>query len=705
MEAPLFTDEPHKISRPELIPPASSHSRNVISALVSLNKHPVLLWLRSPGKKIWLGRQAVKPIQRLRSYLALPNQAERDTTLLKQKLAESKQRQERLQGELNQLAVLHAIAVAGTEVSTKEELLKRVTHIVEELFYPAKFGVGLLDHHAQVLRIYTAAAGLSEKPASLTLPLEQGIVAQVMSSGQPRHTPDVSREPMYGALDSTTRSQLCVPLKVAGQVVGVLNLENAHLNAFSAADEQLLLPLANQLATALGHINLFELTRRRAEEHETLAAISSALHKAPIQANMIAIIFDSVLNLLAMDGATLAVLDQATGEMVIERGGGLAANLTHLRLPPGRGLNSYVAGLGQLYVNNNLQSNPLSAWSDMIPDIKAIAGAPLIAEGQLIGVLCVGRQKAIDETGVRLLTFICDLAANAIRRATLHEQTQHLLQQTQHQAWQLQQIMDTVPGGILVLDAQQRIMLTNSTAQEYLTVLANVTPGNILTHINGQPMTALLQAASNGLRQEIELRGPPSRVFEVDAWSLHDEARAGDSVLILREISREREIQQRIQAQERLAAVGQLAAGIAHDFNNILTGIIGFAELALFYPKLVQGPEEALERIVQQGHRAIHLIRQILDFSRQSPTEKYPLDLVPLIRENIKLLERIIPEHIRISFEIEPDYKFCKIDANPTQIQQILTNLAVNARDAMTSGGNLAFHLASLILPAGAPPP
>lgn len=138
-----------------------------------------------------------------------------------------------------------------------------------------------------------------------------------------------------------------------------------------------------------------------------------------------------------------------------------------------------------------------------------------------------------------------------------------------------------------------------------------------------------------GLEHELETTEPRQRIFKVEAHPIEIGARSGGWVLVIREITHQREIQQRAQQQERLAAVGQLAAGIADDFNNILTGMIGFAELARQAPNLSHAIRGDLERIGQQGMRAAHLIRQILDFSRQTIAEKQSLDLVPLIKEII----------------------------------------------------------------------
>lgn len=153
--------------------------------------------------------------------------------------------------------------------------------------------------------------------------------------------------------------------------------------------------------------------------------------------------------------------------------------------------------------------------------------------------------------------------------------------------------------------------------------------------------------------------------------------------------------QERIVQQERLAAVGQLSAGIAHDFNNILTSMLGFAELLRQAPDTPEAVRDDLARIIGPGQRAAHLVHQMLDFSRQSIRRPQPLDLTPLLKEIVRFLERTIPENIRLELEILPgEYQ---IEADPTQMQQMLTNLAINARDAMATGGLLRVVLSRAV--------
>ncbi|MFQ5829968.1 MAG: PAS domain S-box protein [Candidatus Methylomirabilia bacterium] len=287
-----------------------------------------------------------------------------------------------------------------------------------------------------------------------------------------------------------------------------------------------------------------------------------------------------------------------------------------------------------------------------------------------------------------------------IRDLTEHKR---LLARTLEQARQIQQILETVPEGMLLLDAHRRVVLANPVAQECLSVLAGVGVGDTLAHLNRRPIGELLEPRPDGMPQEVTVTGPPARVFEVTTRAMEAGPQVGGWVLVIRDVTQEREVEQRTQQQDRLAAVGQLAAGIAHDFNNILSVVIGFAELVEMEPGLSSPVRKRLDVIVQQGQTAAHLIRQVLDFSRRSIGERRPLDLQIFLKETIKWLKRTIPEHIVIALQAAPGEYL--VNADPTQLQQILTNLAVNARDATPQGGELTFALTPLTVKAGERPP
>lgn len=158
---------------------------------------------------------------------------------------------------------------------------------------------------------------------------------------------------------------------------------------------------------------------------------------------------------------------------------------------------------------------------------------------------------------------------------------------------------------------------------------------------------------------------------------------------------RQRLEQQLLQAQ-KMESIGTLAGGIAHDFNNILTGIIGFADLAVreLHPSSPAYP--FVSGIPAQGKRASDLIRQLLTFSRRGVTNRAPLNLVPLVKETVAILKRTLPANINVQLICADSVATVKADV--TQMQQIIMNLATNARDAMPKGGNLTMEVRRVTL-------
>ncbi|MGC8837585.1 MAG: response regulator [Anaerolineae bacterium] len=288
-------------------------------------------------------------------------------------------------------------------------------------------------------------------------------------------------------------------------------------------------------------------------------------------------------------------------------------------------------------------------------------------------------------------------------RVRFYEGAMEDLTEEKARAQEVQAILETVPEGVLLLDGEGRIRQANPAARDLLAVLTEAREGDILRHLGPYSLKALLAPPKEGRWHEVRLEGPRPRFFEVAAEPLRGAGEGAGWVLVVREVTKEREARQQEEAQARLAAIGQLAAGIAHDFNNILTGIIGFSQLLARRDDIPEDAQRTLESISAQGQRAAQLVRQILDFSRKSISQQRPLDLVPFMEEALALLRRTIPESIRIVYDPPPGSVW--VMGDPVQLQQALMNLVVNARDAMLGEGTLTLGLRVVDLGPGDTPP
>jgi len=153
------------------------------------------------------------------------------------------------------------------------------------------------------------------------------------------------------------------------------------------------------------------------------------------------------------------------------------------------------------------------------------------------------------------------------------------------------------------------------------------------------------------------------------------------------DLTEKRHLEERLSQTQRMEAVGRLAGGIAHDFNNILTAIVGYASLLEGEPDLAPSVLEDLEGIRKAAGKASSLTRQLLAFSRQQAVSPRNLDTNGIVRDMEKMLRRLLSEDI--AFTLDLDASTPAIFTDPSQIEQVLVNLVVNAKDAMPEGGRL----------------
>lgn len=152
--------------------------------------------------------------------------------------------------------------------------------------------------------------------------------------------------------------------------------------------------------------------------------------------------------------------------------------------------------------------------------------------------------------------------------------------------------------------------------------------------------------------------------------------------------------EQRLDQQERLAAIGQLAGGIAHDFGNFLTINTFHVEMLLNSPCLPAELRPTVEALLSGSRRTAELVRQILDFSRSTTIKAQPIALASFVSDISDILHRTLPENIKLVMGFQPGNHVANID--PARIEQVVMNLALNARDAMPDGGELHIGLSSV---------
>jgi len=158
-------------------------------------------------------------------------------------------------------------------------------------------------------------------------------------------------------------------------------------------------------------------------------------------------------------------------------------------------------------------------------------------------------------------------------------------------------------------------------------------------------------------------------------------------VIVNRDVTERKRLEEQFRQSQKMEAVGRLSGGVAHDFNNLLGVIIGYGEIVQEGTAADSPLRSCVDEMLKAGHRASSLTRQLLAFSRQQVMDPRVLDLNAVVKDMEKMLKRLISEDIQLRTDLDPS--LARIKADQSQIEQVIMNLAVNARDAMPNGGKL----------------
>lgn len=265
----------------------------------------------------------------------------------------------------------------------------------------------------------------------------------------------------------------------------------------------------------------------------------------------------------------------------------------------------------------------------------------------------------------------------------------------------LRAVIETSPLAICTLDLQGNVKSWNAAAERMFgwseaEVLGKPLP--IVPESDRGDLLARLEAATAGKTvaglEQRRLRKDGS-VVDVSIWNagLRDSTgRVYGVVGVIADITERKRLEEQLREAQKMEAVGRLAGGVAHDFNNLLTVISGYGEMLLH--ELEEPLRDNMEAILEAAHRATALTRQLLTFSRRQITQPSILDLNRVVGKMEKMLRRCIGEDIVLVTSLQTGLWPVKADA--AQIEQVIMNLAVNARDAMPDGGKLIVETANV---------
>ena len=373
----------------------------------------------------------------------------------------------------------------------------------------------------------------------------------------------------------------------------------------------------------------------------------------------------------------------------------------HSRVPLGQFKIGKIAQERAPHITNDVQNDPRVGDHEWARREKmvAFAGYPLLVEDRLLGVMAMFSREKLTEDTLDAMASVADVVSQGIER----KRTEQELSKSEER---YRDLVENAHDIIYSQDLEGNYTSMNQAGQQ----ITGYTPEEALKlNVSQTIAPEYLPKAREMLQQKLAGEQVTAYETQIIAKDGHRIAIEANTKLILhdgvavgiqgiaRDITERKRLEKALHESEdqlrqsqKLEAIGQLAGGVAHDFNNLLTAINGYSALALRRVGDDHPVSPYLEEITKAGDRAANLTRQLLAFGRKQLLQPLAINLNDIVSDMIKLLKRLIGEDVQLI--TKPGINLKQIKADPGQMEQVLVNLVVNARDAMPRGGTVTIE-------------
>ncbi len=452
---------------------------------------------------------------------------------------------------------------------------------------------------------------------------------------------------------------------------------------------------------------LLDSLQERQELLERLARIQRSITHGAVREDVLDAICLGARELLGDDVAGLQLVpadDPEVLELVAMRGRD-AIELRGARAARGEGIAWRAMADGRLVVSEDYQHDEAASGLFRDRGIRAAMAAPVHESGRPVGSLIVasyqpGRRYSSIERDM-LLAF-ADHASLALSDAR-SIQAMREADAARIQA-RFRSLVNSSSDMITVIDSAGQIVFASPSVERALVLPESGyegTPLALLIHPDDRPrviefIASIARDQAPGKPVEWRMRAADGTWIDVEttATGQLDDPDVQGIVLNSRDVTERKRLEAQLRQSQRLESVGQLAGGIAHDFNNFLSVIRGYARFLLDGLDEEDARRSDAVEIEKAAERASRLTSQLLVFSRNEVVQRRVVDVADVLGGLTSLLARTLGENV--SFQTEAERPLWRVVADPTQMEQVLVNLAVNARDAMPSGGELRIELANV---------
>ncbi len=333
-------------------------------------------------------------------------------------------------------------------------------------------------------------------------------------------------------------------------------------------------------------------------------------------------------------------------------------------------------------------------------DLQRHLSVPVFDGDRLVAAAGVAnKQEPYDESDVQQLTLLMQGMWQLIQ----HRRAEEALKESEER---YRILLGAIPDPVTVYDPQGRVLYVNQAFERTFGWGLNELYGLNIDFVPSHENEKTRKAIEKTMRGE-EVQFETQRLtrngtlldIQIKTSIFRDrEGRIAGDIVIYRNITEQKRLESQLLQAQKMEAIGTLAGGVAHDFNNILTAILGSAELGIRKVEESDPLRRQFQQIQKSALRAADLTRQLLIFSRKQPMEYITLNLNFIIKNMLKMFQRLIGEDILIHTELAPD--LWNVQGDEGNIEQVIMNLAVNARDAMPDGGKLTIKTCNTVVDA-----
>lgn len=616
-----------------------------------------------------------------------------------------------------ELAALNRTSQLITARLDLPSLLETISRSVTSLMASTGCGIGLLSPDDRNLIEHAAAHGFrTPEWRNLSVRVGEGLIGLAVSSGRAVRSDDLREDPRSARRDldekEGIRSMLSVPLRVGGQIIGVISAFSTEARAFGDRQQAVLESFADQAGIAIQNARLFEETQRRARQTQALLRAGHSVNQSLDVGETVRLILNQAREVLEVQTCGLFTLDAATGELTAIASLDLRAEDLHaIRLHVGEGITGVAVKERRPMQTADLYRDPRVRYPQS--GLRSMLAAPLIVGEQTIGALTVLRTdvhhfSAEEES---LVSAFADQAAMALEHArlfssvrTYSERLEAMVEARTHELDEekrfVQVVLETLPLGLFVLDAELHVISANREGAALVPVEGAGRPfAELMPPAKAAAVHSFLQGAVTAREvrhAEEELpAGGETLTVRLTATPLRA-PRATHVLVLVEDITLQKRLERQMVLTERLTTAGRLAAGVAHELNNPLATIAGCAEALKERSRdphlrdldAFKDFPSYLALIEEEAYRCKEITGSLLHFVRDPGSRHAPTDLNVLVGKVLELIghqSRYAQSRLERCLDAElPD-----VVANEGQLRQVFLGLASNALDAMDGRGTL----------------